>query len=148
MNTVKVLKETGLFKGIDERIINILANISETASVPADTIIFAEGMSSDALFIIASGSVNVIKDTADKNELVIGELSAGDVMGILSLFRNGERSVTAKANGHVDLVTITKESFEKLVKNNIHAAYQILFSITKYVANLLNAPEGLKEIIP
>ncbi len=148
MNTVKVLKETVLFKGIDERIINILANISETASVPAETIIFAEGTQSDAMFIIASGTVNVIKDTRDKNESVIGELSAGDVMGILSLFRNGDRSVTVRAIGPVDLVTITKESFEKLVKNNIHAAYQILFSITQYVANLLNAPEGLKEIIP
>jgi CRP/FNR family transcriptional regulator len=147
MNKVKILRENNLFKGMDERTINILANISETISVPSETVIFAEGMQSDAMFIIASGKVDVIKDTMDKNESVIGELSTGDVLGILSLFQNGDRAVTVKAKEPVELITITKENFDKLVKNNIHAAYQVLLSITQYFTNLLNGPEGLKEMI-
>jgi CRP-like cAMP-binding protein len=147
MNTVKFLKENNLFKGIDERIINILANISETVSVPAETVIFAEGMQSDAMFIIVSGRVDVIKDTQDEKESVIGELSPGDVMGVLSLFQDGNRAVTVKAKEPVALVTITKENFEYLVKNNIHAAYQVLLSVTQHFANLLKSPEWLKEMI-
>ncbi len=147
MNTVKVLKGTSLFKGVDERIINILVNISETVSVPAETVIFAEGMQSDAMFIIVSGKVDVIKDTQDEKESVIGELLPGDVMGVLSLFQDGNRAVTVKAKEPVALVTITKENFENLVKNNIHAAYQVLLSATQHVANLLNSSEGLKEMI-
>ncbi len=148
MNTVKVLKENSLFKGMDERVINILANISETVSVPAETVIFAEGMPSDSLFIIASGKVEVLKDSQDKQEVVIGELSRGDVLGLLSLLKSGSRAVTVKAKEPVELITITKESYDKLVTNNIHAAYQVLFSMTQYVADLLGGPEGVKEMMP
>ncbi len=148
MNTVKVLKENSLFKGVDERVINVLANISEAVSVPAETVIFAEGMQSDAMFIIASGKVDVLKDSQDKQETVIGELSRGDVLGLLSLVKGGSRAVTVKSKEPVELITITQESFDKLVKNNIHAAYQVLFSMTQYIADLIGSPEGVKEMMP
>lgn len=151
MNTVKVLKENMLFKGAEERIINILASIAETVSVPAETVIFAEGTPADALFVIVSGSVDVMKDTAEGKEVLIGELGAGDVLGILSLFHkengDGNRAVTVKAKVPVELITITKDSFNKLVNNNIHAAYQVLLNITQYFVHSFNNPESLKEII-
>jgi CRP-like cAMP-binding protein len=147
MNTVKVLKEISLCKGMDEKILNVLANIAEVASVPAETVIFMEGMPADAMFIIASGKVEVIKDTSNKQELVMGELSNGDVLGILSIFVGGKRNVTVRAKEPVELITITKDSFDKLVKNNIHAAYQLLINATKYVVDILNSPEGLKGMI-
>ncbi len=147
MNTVKVFKDSVLFKGLEERIINILANISETANIPSETVIFSEGMPSDTMFVIASGRVEVLKDTAQGNESVIGELETGDVLGILSLIAGGKRTVTVKAKEQVVLVTITRDNFDKLVSNNIHAAYQIIVSITKYFADLFKDSKVLKEIM-
>lgn len=147
MNPVKVLKENQLCKGMDDKIVNVLANISEVESVPAETVICAEGMPADAMFIIVSGKVEVVKETADKQELILGELSSGDVVGILSIFIGGKRAVTIKAKEPVELIAITKNNFDKVVKNNIHAAYQVLVKVTEYIAGILNSPEGLKGMI-
>lgn len=147
MNIVKTLKECTLFKGMDEKVVNILATISEIVNVPPETVIFAEGMPANAMFIIVSGKVEVIKDTKDKKEIVIEELSSGDVLGLLSLFLGGERQVTVKAKEPVELLTIAKEGFDKLLKNNVHAAYYVLLNGLQYVANVLNSPEGLRGII-
>ncbi|MGB9735038.1 MAG: cyclic nucleotide-binding domain-containing protein [bacterium] len=147
MNIVKVLKENTLFKGMDEKVVNVLASIAETVSVPPETVIFAEGMPANAMFIIISGRVEILKDTRDKKESVIGELSGGDVLGLLSLFLGGERQVTVRAKEDVELLTISKEGFDRLVKNNIHAAYYVLSNAMQYVVNILNSPEGLKGMI-
>ncbi len=151
MNTVKILRETALFRGLDERLINILANLAETIDVPAETVIFAEGMPSDALYVIASGSVQVIKDTPGSTEAVIGELGTGEVIGLLSLFTGGDggetRAVTVRSREPVMLVAITRESFNKLVSNNIHAAYQVLLSATQYFIHAFNEPGSSKEVV-
>ncbi|MCL4557874.1 MAG: cyclic nucleotide-binding domain-containing protein [Deltaproteobacteria bacterium] len=151
MNTVRILKEAALFKGLEERIINILANIAETVDVPAETVIFAEGMPSDAMYVIASGSVEVVKDAAEGREAVIGELKAGDVIGVLALFNGGDgeekRAVTVRSREPVMLVAITRDSFNKLVNNNIHAAYQVLLNAARYFIHTFNDPGSSKEVI-
>ncbi len=146
MSILKTLKENILFNGTEDRVLNILASISEIISVPPETVIFAEGMPSDAMFIITSGSVDVIKDMDNGRESTIGVLGKGDVLGALSLINDGKRAVTVRAKEPVELITITKDDFNKLVSNNVYAAYLVVLSITQYFIHFFNNHEWLKEI--
>ncbi len=147
MNVVKVLRESSLFKGVDEKTINVIAHISETEDVPAETVVCAEGMDSDAMFVVASGRLEVSKDAADGTAEVMGELGAGDVIGALALVLEATRAVTIKTKERAALIAITRDSFDKLAESNIHAAYAVLQSVTRYLAALVNKPEALEEIL-
>ncbi len=146
MVTVNDLKTGNIFKDTDERVVNLLVSIAQKRNIPAGVPVFVEDMISDAMFIILSGSVDVLKKTNNGRENIIGNLEKGDAFGMLSLILDTKRFVTVRAREPLEVIVITRDNFNRLVNDNIHAAYQILLSITRHIAGILGDPKGMEGV--
>ena len=70
------------------------------------------------MFLVTEGVVQVIiKDTKGK-EIIIDNLTIGEVFGEMTLLTGSKRSATVKAIRPVVLFEISKEVFEKVLKAN------------------------------
>ena len=80
--------------------------------------IIKQGDKGESMFLVTEGVVQVIiKDTKGK-EIIIDNLTIGEVFGEMTLLTGSKRSATVKAIRPVVLFEISKEVFEKVLKAN------------------------------
>lgn len=72
--------------------------------------IFAQGAGAADLFIIRSGRVRILRNSAGV-ESVLAELGDGDFFGEMALFKPGPRSAAAIAVGAVELEAVDRLTF-------------------------------------
>jgi CRP/FNR family transcriptional regulator, cyclic AMP receptor protein len=70
--------------------------MSGMKTLKKNEILFREGDSSDAMYVIKSGKIAITK-AKGSSEIVLAELKAGDMLGEMAFFDNKPRSAGAKA---------------------------------------------------
>ena len=79
-------------------------------------LIIEEGQKGDEAYIIEKGLVEIIKDARDGSQILLSELSAGQVFGEMCLFDNKTRSATVKAKTNVVLQVIPRSIFTQYLE--------------------------------
>jgi len=77
-------------------------------------VIMREGDEADALYVLVSGRARVVQAREGGGELVLGSLSAGDVIGEMALLQGGRRNATVRASGDVSVMKLGRGAFEEL----------------------------------
>src|SRR5690606_29716826 len=113
--TADLVAHTPLFKGLEEEAIRQLTDMTEERIVPRGGVLFREGDSGDALYVIARGAVQVRKNLEGKDG-VLGVLGGGDITGEMALVTGEARTATAAAATSVTLGLIRKNDFDKLME--------------------------------
>ncbi len=88
-------------------------------------VIFREGDSGNAMYIIADGEVNI--SVGDK---VLEVLKVGDIFGEMALIEDRPRSATATARSACSLTLVTREHFLQLVQRTPAFALQVMRVLT------------------
>lgn len=99
-----------------------IITINNFCSINNNTIIH-ESATTDKLFIVLKGQVNIVK-----SKQVIASLDAGDLIGEMSFMSNEPASASAIANGVVECAYWTHDDLEKLKLKN-RGAYNKFISI-------------------
>ena len=100
-----------------------------TRTYPKDTMIFAETMPGQELYIIQKGSIKITKIVND-NEVLLAVLKQGDIFGEMSLIENKPRSASAIAFEDSVLLAVNKENFSRMVSSQP----QIIARLTQLLA--------------
>ncbi len=79
-------------------------------------VVFNEGDKGNAMYIIKSGKVDVIKDTG-KEEVVLATLEPKSFFGEMALFGDPSRSATIRAAEDTKMIVITKEILDSQFEN-------------------------------
>ena len=106
----------------------------------ANSDVIKEGDLGDCAYIVETGSLEVSTNNAINEKHILGKLKANDIFGELGLIDGLPRSATVKTIENCTLNVLTKESFNKLVKNNPEA----LIPIFKVMASRLRST--LKQV--
>jgi ATP-binding cassette subfamily B protein len=77
-------------------------------------VIMREGDEADALYVLVSGRARVVQSREGGDELVLGSLVAGDVIGEMALLKGGTRNATVRASGDVSVLKLGREAFEEI----------------------------------
>ncbi|MFP4383018.1 MAG: cyclic nucleotide-binding domain-containing protein [Spirochaetia bacterium] len=85
-----------------------------TRSYPKNTMVFAETMPGQELYIIQKGSIKITKLMNDK-EVLLAVLKPGDIFGEMSLLENKPRSASAIAFEESVLLAVNKDNFGRMV---------------------------------
>ena len=118
-----------------ERVRDLCAFI-ECKSFVAGDVIWNEGDPCDYVAFVASGSVEVKKETEFKGKhVIVGIYKRGAIVGALCILDGGTRAVAAVALEDVMLATITRENFDRLISTNpelgAHLMKGMLLSLSK-----------------
>lgn len=114
---------------IDSGIIRLLPpglrQLTTPVAYDAGEVIFYEGEAGDAMYLIRSGSVAVMRGTFDE-PLILGYRDAGEFVGEMALIDDLPRSATVVAVQPVQLLKIVREDFQHLLAESTVLDHNLL----------------------
>ena len=91
---VEALRQVAFFKDFSEEALSSIAAITNEKAFPAHSMIFREGDSGDALYIIKTGQVAIQKRSRHDTDVVLATYGTGEVIGDMSLIDDQPRSAS------------------------------------------------------
>ncbi|MCA9491342.1 MAG: cyclic nucleotide-binding domain-containing protein [Myxococcales bacterium] len=137
-----ILAPVPLFAHLTERELRSVAQSTHPRRLPAGSVIFEEGHAGTELYLVISGSVNIVK-----HGRVIANLGPGSNFGEMALLDEPTRSATAVTAEDAELMVISRDAFFALLKGNPLLAVKILWNLTlRLSANLRTTSSRLAEL--
>jgi len=127
-----VLKGMQMFRFLSYKELVQVAAISQVIEVAKDQVIFAAGQPGDAMYVVTSGVVKLVKD--DK---IVAELSRGSHFGEMALVERSTRSLTAVAAETARLVVLQRKDFIELIKREPAGAVKMLWAFVQVLGQRL-----------
>ncbi len=121
----EVLKRIDDFQSFTDEELEKLAQISRIKVYKEDEIIFREGEKESSFYIILKGCISVFKYNERNEEIVLGKICSGGVMGETAIV-NKNYYVNAKAMEFVELLIIEQVQIEELIKKDLGIAVKLL----------------------
>ena len=124
MNRLLLLKNVALFKNLSLDELFLIDKALEQQQVLSNETIYTEGSWGDRLYIIAEGSVKIVK-TLDDQQQEIKQLTQGEYFGEIALFDNAPRWDGAIAIQDCTLLKLEKKRFISLITQRPHIILEI-----------------------
>ncbi len=141
-NIRRHLSNTDLFDNLNDAQLDKIVDICEAATLPKDIALIEEKDTSDALFVVASGSVNIwynpaiISSEEDKAEpVLVAELVPGQIFGEMALVDQGMRSASALTTQDNTLILrLPREALINLCDSDIELGYKVMKNLAADLA--------------
>ncbi len=105
--------------------------------------IFSEGTVDRSMGILVKGEINITKtDGIHDRQNVIATLKPPQTFGEMSLIDSEPRSATAVAAGNALILFVSKDSFERLAKEQPALAYKVVWKIARLMSQRLRKTSG------
>ena len=131
-STVDLLKGVELFSELNEEQLGMIANLVIVKNFNRDETVVLEGDDSvQALYLIATGSVQVYMTGIDGRETSLAFLERGDFFGEMSLIDGEPRSASVRTVTDAKLLVIHRESFLSLLRKTPEIAMSLMSELCK-----------------
>jgi CRP-like cAMP-binding protein len=113
-----------------------IERIGRTCSAAQDEYLFREGDAADSLYLILSGSVDLVRLGADGTEIWLESLSTGEFFGELAIIDGGTRSRAVRARETTELFLIQRRDFLSLVAKSPRMLADFLIGLSGKVRHV------------
>ncbi|PCI22310.1 MAG: hypothetical protein COB62_01665 [Piscirickettsiaceae bacterium] len=110
-----------------------LSSLSDRILLEPNEVLFHEHDLADEAYAIEQGWVSISKHDKEDHELVLANLSQGELFGELALLEGGERSATATAVTNTELIVIEKAKLLEEAKKDPAQLLELLQYFAKRV---------------
>mgnify|MGYP001286550408 CR=1 FL=1 len=118
MKFIDLLRNSELFCGLKENELSSIENLTIKKTVSKNMLLISEGDTSDSMYFIVEGSVNVMVSNKEGEEFILSTLIKGDIFGELSLLDGNPRSANVVTLEKCFFAILRKTDFQELMKNN------------------------------
>jgi CRP-like cAMP-binding protein len=126
LTTPELLRRVPLFEQLsDTQALSLMGALEKKRFKRSECLVEA-GQKSNMLFVILSGTANVVVNNSTGKELVLASLGVGDCIGEMSLLDNQPHSATVVAASQVDVLVLTREGFNSCILHNVHMAVAVM----------------------
>ena len=157
MNSAHILRDVDILADLTLDHIKRIIKISEVKTYNADEVLFQENTTSNELYIILHGLVEIlidpamlgtIKSEAD-GEVVIATLRAGESFGEVALVDQGLRSASARcAQDDTRVMVVPQKAFNDLCQSDFEMGYIVMRNIAGDLSFKLRQTDiGIREKI-
>jgi CRP-like cAMP-binding protein len=116
------------------------AEICDTVAVEAGDALISTGHSERALYLVASGSVEIALIIRQNQSVsIMSHVGAGSVVGELSFFDSAPRSANVWAVENCHLLRVELANFERFATNHPRMGYELLFALGRVLAHRLRS---------
>jgi len=153
---VSRLLSTPLFSSVDDHALAKLAAVSRLRRLSQGQTLFNQGDPADAFYLVYSGRIHLLLDSANGRELVINEMQTGDGFGELGLITGQPRSTTAVAREDSVVMVIPRRDFMAVMETQPGVARSLLQTTAARLGSsseregalaFLNAPSRLARVL-
>lgn len=139
-NIVNFLKQSDIFYQFTPTQLEMVGNLCQEVVFNANEIIFRENSSSNELYVIVQGEVDILINrgttgTLGKNETVVARLRRGQSFGEVALVDEGLRSASARAaQKDTRLLVIQREKIVMLCETYPQLGYRLMYNLAADLA--------------
>lgn len=126
VDKIRLLQTIALFDGMTAEDLAALAAALKVREFGAGEAIFAQGDAGSAMYIVASGAVNIHLAPAASNRISLEDLGPGGFFGELGLFDEKPRSASATATVDTVLLELQHATLVTFLERRPQAALAIL----------------------
>jgi hypothetical protein len=134
-----------LFKGLSRTQVHYVIMAGSLSKTDGGEILFHKGDLSDSMYVIISGSVDIVDPVTDPetgenlgNPILINQLKTGDVLGEVGFLRAAPRSATAIATKSVELLKINRKMIKRLQWLYPPTAHKFFFNLMTLICDRLD----------
>ncbi|MBA5776404.1 Crp/Fnr family transcriptional regulator [Stappia sp. F7233] len=127
---VEALRRVPLFRGIDATKLRLLAFISERTHFRDGEHLCNQGDQGDSAFIILEGTADVRVKTPE-GERSVAQVGQHAIVGEIAILCDVPRTATLVALGDMDVLTVSKEDFLKLLKEFPEIALEVMRTLAQ-----------------
>lgn len=144
---LKPLPEIPLFSKLDKEAFIHLMNKIELKKYRKENLIIKEGDHADALYIILSGEVKILKEIDENSNIEIARLSEGSFFGEMALLGNSQRMASVEAATELELFVMSKEMLDEIM-NKYSSIRETLFKFyrNRLLYNIINFSPMFQKI--
>ncbi len=132
MAKIKPLKQSAIFKSLNDRELALFSRIISEEDYIQGTVLVAENMKSDKFYLIEKGQISVVAGQSDKGrELILGE---GDSFGEWALMAPPHlTSVMARVVEEAVVLVLTRDDFDSFAREEPAIALKIYSGLMRSV---------------
>ena len=132
------LRRIRLFADMTDEQAEKFVGLLEKVKIRAFSPIVKQGEHGDFMFLILDGEARVSVRTSGKED-VIAVLGVGDFFGEVALLDQGPRSTDVFANKDCVLLRLSKENFERIMKEHTELANRFLLAMNRILGTRIRA---------
>jgi CRP-like cAMP-binding protein len=138
-----LLASCAFFKDFKPEQLAIITGFLDVRDGEKGDVLFFEGEQSDAMYVVASGRVELlINDDKDSSRLV-GWLGPSESFGELSLLSQSKRQLTVRATNDVTLYELNFQSFVRLRDEHPDVCLQLIMAAISHFGAVMDASHDL-----
>ena len=131
---VEMIRRIPIFQRIQPAMQKLLCFSAERLTFAPGQVLFNAGDMGDAAYIVIDGAVEISVPTPS-GPIVVNTLGRNDIIGEIAIFGDVPRTATATAQAKVEALKISKELFEKIIRENPDAAMELIRVLAGRLAN-------------
>jgi HAMP domain-containing protein len=129
MERIRFLRSVPIFADLDDSSLRWINQIAKEKVYAAGETIVKENDEGDALYIIVSGSVRVIKES--NRQVTIAILQERDYFGEMALLNREPRSASVEAQEETKLLVITQDDFQSLLLTKSQITFALFRTLSR-----------------
>ncbi|WP_296248523.1 cyclic nucleotide-binding domain-containing protein [Pseudomonas sp. UBA4194] len=137
-----MLLDCGLFNQMHPSDLMAVAGYFSIVVMNQDEVIFHEGDAGTFMCIIRTGSVSVRKNNAEGIQIEIASLRKGRAFGEMAVLDGERRSATCVAASHCELLSLGKDSLDKMLNEAPKMAARIIRALAVAMSKRLRMVDG------
>lgn len=127
---VELLRNIPMFANIEPSKLKLLAFTSERMTFGDGDVLFAEGDTGDAAYIIVEGTADVVINSGT-GPLTVAQFGRNDLVGEIAILCDVPRTATVKATTRLETMVISKDLFFRLVMEFPQIAVEIMRELAR-----------------
>lgn len=114
-NPIELIRNAKFFNELSESACERLAALSHRKTVKKRDVLFMEESEGNAVYLLVSGSIQLVKTNMDGKETVIKTVKQGELFAEVILFERPRYPVTAIARTEAEVIELPRAGFLKLL---------------------------------
>jgi CRP/FNR family cyclic AMP-dependent transcriptional regulator len=138
------LREIGLFGGLDDETLNVLARELPTVRVQVGERVVNEGDAAREMFVVLEGELEVLKKSPTAGEVRVAMLGPSGWFGEMSILDVQPRSASVRALAPSRLLRVSAESVDKLLYRRDLKSYALfVMNVARELSRRLRVTDGI-----
>jgi len=128
---ISIPRNIAMFDRLHEEELKIVAKYMNYRDVEPGEVIFKEGEKGAYMCFVAEGELEILKKNLEGESVVISTLQAGASIGEMAVIDNFPRSATVRAKDKGTLLTLSRYSFETILKQHPPIGIKLFQSLSR-----------------